>query len=186
MKTGEFIRQLRLKKGMTQEDLAAKTDVSARTIQRIENSEVDARAYTLQSIAAALDIDFEMLNSMGDTNVVESAVDNGRIWISLLHLSGLFNLLIPPLLIWVIKKNSIKQMQEHGIAVLNFQLSILLYELLALTPAIFIPTVIFIKVIPLLIIINLFSIAMVLINTLKVVNRQHYNYPLSIIILKST
>lgn len=184
MKTGEFIRELRSKKGMTQEDLAAKTDVSTRTIQRIENSEVDARAYTLQSIATALKVDFETLNNTGNIDVSEIHNDNGRIWLPLLHLSGLGNLLLPPLLIWLIKKNSVKQMQEQGIAVLNFQLSALLYEVLAITPAIFIPSVIFIKVIPLLIILKLFSIAMVLVNTLKVINQQHYKYPLSINILK--
>lgn len=169
---------------MTQEDLAAKTDVSARTIQRIENSDVDARAYTLQSIATALEVDFETLNNIGNTDVDEVAINNGRIWLPLLHLSGLGNLLIPPLLIWVIKKNAVKQMQQHGIAVLNFQLSILLYEVLALTPAIFIPTIIFMTVMPMLIILNLFSLAMVLINTIKVINGQHYKYPLSINILK--
>ena len=111
-------------------------------------------------------------------------VDNGRIWLPLLHLSGLFNLLIPPLFIWLIKKNSVKQIQEHGIAVLNFQLSILLYEMLACSPAIFIPAIIFIRVIPLLITLNLFGLAMILVNTIKVINRQHYKYPLSLKILK--
>ncbi|MFD0748699.1 DUF4870 domain-containing protein [Mucilaginibacter calamicampi] len=186
MKTGEFIRELRLKKGMTQEDLAAKTDVSARTIQRIENSEVDARAYTLQSIAAALEVDFETLNSVGNTCAPQPQINKGRIWLPLLHLSGLGNLLVPPLLIWVVKRNSVDKMREHGTAVLNFQLSILLYEMLAVTPAIFIPSVIFIKVTLLLIILNLFSAAVILINTLKVINGQHYKYPLSINILKST
>jgi transcriptional regulator with XRE-family HTH domain len=55
METGRLIKELRVKKGMTQEELAAKTEVSARTIQRIENGEVDPRAYTLQMIARALE-----------------------------------------------------------------------------------------------------------------------------------
>jgi transcriptional regulator with XRE-family HTH domain len=61
MKTGQLIRELRLKKGITQEELAAKTDISVRTIQRIESGDVDARAFTLQSIAAALEVDYEVL-----------------------------------------------------------------------------------------------------------------------------
>jgi len=52
MKTGQLIREQRLMKRMTKETLAAKTNTSARTIQRIENGEVKARAYTLQHIAA--------------------------------------------------------------------------------------------------------------------------------------
>ena len=60
METGKLIKELRIKKGMTQEELAYKTEVSARTIQRIENGEVDPRAYTLQMIAKALDVDFSL------------------------------------------------------------------------------------------------------------------------------
>ncbi len=54
MKTGKIIKELRIKKGMTQEELAEMTELSARTIQRIENGEVDPRSYTLQMIAKAL------------------------------------------------------------------------------------------------------------------------------------
>ncbi|MCB0801400.1 MAG: helix-turn-helix transcriptional regulator, partial [Bacteroidales bacterium] len=60
METGKLIKELRLKKGMTQEELADKTEVSARTIQRIENGEVDPRAYTLQMIARALEVDYSL------------------------------------------------------------------------------------------------------------------------------
>jgi len=60
MKTGLLIRELRIKKGLTQEELAEKTELSARTIQRIENGEVDPRSYTLQMIAKALDVDFSL------------------------------------------------------------------------------------------------------------------------------
>lgn len=71
MKTGELIRQLRQKKGITQEELAARTEISVRTIQRIESGEVDPRAYTLQTIATALEVNFEVLAgsdpSIGET-----------------------------------------------------------------------------------------------------------------------
>lgn len=50
METGKLIKELRIKKGMTQEELADKTEVSARTIQRIENGEVDPRAYHIHSV----------------------------------------------------------------------------------------------------------------------------------------
>ena len=59
MTIGQFIRETRLKRGMTQEELAAKTDISVRTIQRIENGEVDPRTFTLHTLASALDIDYE-------------------------------------------------------------------------------------------------------------------------------
>jgi transcriptional regulator with XRE-family HTH domain len=60
MKTGLLIKELRTKKGLTQEELADLTELSVRTIQRIENGEVDPRAYTLQMISKALDVDFSL------------------------------------------------------------------------------------------------------------------------------
>lgn len=178
MTTGQYIKELRLKKGMTQEDLAAKTDTSARTIQRIENGEVDPRAYTLQSIAAALEIDFDILNNIDKPTCREES-DGAPIWLPLLHLSGLFILLLPPLAIWVLKKNDVKEIDEHARDVINFQLSMLLYM---------IPCGIFsILVIPIAILIclGLFSTVIIIINTIKVFNRQPYKYPLAINILKS-
>jgi transcriptional regulator with XRE-family HTH domain len=61
MEIGTYIKEARLKKGLTQEELAFQTDISVRTIQRIESGEVDPRSYTLQSIAKVLEIDFEHL-----------------------------------------------------------------------------------------------------------------------------
>ncbi len=44
---GNRIIKLRKLKGLTQEDLADKTNLSVRTIQRIEKGDVDPRNYTL-------------------------------------------------------------------------------------------------------------------------------------------
>jgi transcriptional regulator with XRE-family HTH domain len=52
-----IIRKLRLDRGYSQEDLAAMSDVSVRTIQRIERGGA-ANPETLKSLAAALDVDF--------------------------------------------------------------------------------------------------------------------------------
>src|SRR4030042_1302344 len=99
METGKLIKELRIKKGMTQEELADKTEVSARTIQRIENGEVDPRAYTLQMIAKALDVDFSMFleNDSDEDNEIQKVNDNN--WLGLLHLSGLFPLIFPTIII---------------------------------------------------------------------------------------
>ena len=72
MKTGEIIKDLRVKKGLTQEELADKTELSVRTIQRIENGEVDPRSFTLQMIAKALDVDFSIFNGPEFDNSVET------------------------------------------------------------------------------------------------------------------
>lgn len=173
MRTGQLIKELRLKKGITQEDLAAKTDISVRTIQRIESGDVDPRAYTLQSIAAALEVDFAILaSSEEELNAVNKEVNSK--WLPLLHLSGLLLLILPPILIWIWKRDEVKDIRKHAIDVVNFQLSMSLYILpFAL---LFVP--------PILIVLALFSQVVIIINSLKVTSHQAYKYPLSIRFLK--
>jgi transcriptional regulator with XRE-family HTH domain len=172
MRTGQLIKELRLKKGITQEDLAAKTDISVRTIQRIENGDVDPRAYTLQSIAAALEVDYAVLvYSEQELNVTDEKKSK---WLPLIHLSGLFLLIIPPILVWIWKRDAVKDIRKHAIDVINFQLSILLYML---------PFVVFFAP-PILIVLALFSQVVIIINVLKVTSHQAYKYPLSIRFLK--
>lgn len=173
MKTGQLIKELRLKKGITQEELAAKTDISVRTIQRIENGEVDPRAYTLQSIAVALEVDFLVLNnSEVDATLVEEKSSNK--WLPLLHLSGLLLLIIPPILVWIWKRDEVKDIRRHAVDVINFQLSMSLYILPFAAMAIF----------PILIVVGLFSQIVIIVNTVKVTSNQAYRYPLTIRFLK--
>lgn len=124
METGKLIRELRLKKGMTQEELAEKTEVSSRTIQRIENGEVDPRAYTLQMITKALEVEYTLLagNEPDEEQEIQDA--NSRTWLGLLHLSGIIPVIFPSVLIWHYKKHLIKGMSEHYSDVISFQLKI--------------------------------------------------------------
>lgn len=55
------ISETRKSKGLTQEELAEKSQVNLRTIQRIENSESEPRGKTLNLICKALQIDIEDL-----------------------------------------------------------------------------------------------------------------------------
>lgn len=178
MTTGQFIKEERLKQGLTQEELAAKTDTSARTIQRIENGEVSPRAFTLQNIATALKVDFEALNNINKV-IVQQNCKKVDIWIPLLHLSGLFTLLIPPLVIWALKRNEIKELGEHARHVINFQLSMLLYIIGCFLLSILVITV-FIGMG-----LVFFSTIIIIINSLKVFNGQRYKYPLAINFLTS-
>jgi transcriptional regulator with XRE-family HTH domain len=173
MKTGQLIKELRLKKGITQEVLAAKTDISVRTIQRIENGDVDPRAYTLQSIAAALEVDFEVLAN-AEPQVYVADQNQSSKWLSLLHLSGLLLLIIPPILIWIWKRDEVNGMRKHAVDVINFQLSMSLYLL---------PFVLFFSP-PILIVIGAYSQIVILVNTVRVTSHGDYKYPLCIRFLK--
>ena len=59
---GKRISELRLGKGLTQQDLAEKCNLNVRTIQRIEAGEVSPRMYTLNLLTTPLGMDLNVLN----------------------------------------------------------------------------------------------------------------------------
>jgi len=59
---GRKIAELRKAKGLTQEELVEKCNLSVRTLQRIESGEVTPRSYTIRQIFSALD--YEVYNSV--------------------------------------------------------------------------------------------------------------------------
>jgi transcriptional regulator with XRE-family HTH domain len=122
METGKLIKELRIKKGMTQEELADRTEVSARTIQRIENGEVDPRAYTLQMIAKALEVDYNIFVQEGPDEEQEIQEANANTWLGLLHITSIIPIIFPAVLIWNLKKDKIKGMSGHYRNVISSQL----------------------------------------------------------------
>jgi len=171
MTIGEYIKEKRLQMGMTQEELAAKTDISIRTIQRIENGEVDPRSYTLQMIAKVLDIDFSsfMENVKNEDNEEIQVSDNN--WLTFIHLSGIFYLIIPTIIIWNRKKGKIKGITDHYRAIITFQLSCWLGIIL---PGLFIywkinqPFPLIFGIIG--------GVIISIVNAMKVMNGKPYNY----------
>mgnify|MGYP001036828830 CR=1 FL=1 len=59
---GKKITELRKGKGLTQEELVDRCNISVRTLQRIEAGEVTPRSYTIRTILAALDYDLSMIS----------------------------------------------------------------------------------------------------------------------------
>lgn len=112
---GLKVAELRQQKGLTQERLAELCEVSPRTIQRIESGEVDPRAYTLHCLGEALEFDFG-----------EESPSNENLWLTVLHLSSIFCIVIVPLLLWSWKKNQSYKIDQHGRLVLNFQITMTL------------------------------------------------------------
>ena len=87
-----------------------------------------------------------------------------------LHLSGL--LLLPAVMIWLFEKDRVKDVREHGIDVINFQLSMLAIVL----PLLFLPFF--------AILIAIFTTIVVFVNTFKIIIGRAYYYPLTISFLK--
>jgi transcriptional regulator with XRE-family HTH domain len=63
---GRKITELRKEKGLTQEELVDKCNISVRTLQRIETGEVMPRIYTVKTILAALDYDLSKISDDED------------------------------------------------------------------------------------------------------------------------
>jgi transcriptional regulator with XRE-family HTH domain len=166
MKTGQYIKEARIRKGMTQEELALETGINIRTIQRIENGEVIPRSYSLRTIAEMLGIDPLSIPA----EKTGTPVTGNRPMLVALHLSGL--LLLPAIMIWYFEKDRVKGVEEHGADVINFQLSMLVI----LLPLLFVPF--------LAILLALFTLVVVLLNTCKVLLGKPYYYPMRISFLK--
>ncbi|MBI9056677.1 MAG: helix-turn-helix domain-containing protein [Labilibaculum sp.] len=115
------IKALRNRKGFSQEELSEKTGLSLRTIQRVENGETEPRGDSLKRLANAFNVSSDEII---DWNVQE---DKGLL-ISL-NLSALSFIFFPilgilvPLIIWISKKDKIRDVNEIAKELLNFQIT---------------------------------------------------------------
>lgn len=69
-----LIKEARMAKGFTQKELSDLSNVSIRSIQRIENAELIPRSYTLKTLASVLGLPFE---SFQTERVKEETVRTG-------------------------------------------------------------------------------------------------------------
>ncbi|WP_109831793.1 helix-turn-helix domain-containing protein [Reichenbachiella versicolor] len=115
------IKELRNRKGLSQEELAEMSELSLRTIQRIENGQTEPLGDSLKKIAFALKVDLDELTDW--------VVQEDIVFLKILNLSALTFLLFPilgaiiPYYMWNSKKNTIKGIQNVGTNVVNFQLT---------------------------------------------------------------
>ncbi len=112
---GLKVSELRQLKGLTQEQLAERCEISTRTIQRIESGEVDPRAYTLHCLSTVLEFEFD-----------EQDTSKENVWLTILHLSSILVILPVPLLLWSWKKNQSYKIDRQARLVLNFQITMTL------------------------------------------------------------
>lgn len=167
MDLGEHIRELRLNTGMTQENLADKTGISTRSIQRIENGLVIPRADSIHKISIALGVPFDVLNPQKPR---ESEAD--QIWFAAIHFSGLLLLVIPTLIIWATKKETIPAINKHAADVINFQLNLLVIMVPCGILAILLITI------PVLVLTAILGICVIIINSVRVILKINYHYPI--------
>ena len=117
---GNKIKEVRKRKGFSQEELAEASKVNLRTIQRIENNENEPRGKTLNLICEVLELNAEDLLDYG------KQIDKN--YLIYFHLSVLSGLIIPmgniilPFILWITKKDKIIDLKDVGANLLNFQI----------------------------------------------------------------
>jgi uncharacterized Tic20 family protein/DNA-binding XRE family transcriptional regulator len=115
------VKELRSRKGLSQEQLAEISGLSLRTIQRIENGETEPRGETLKRLMSALDA---APDDLMDWSIVE---DKG--FLTAVNLSALGFFVFPllgiliPLIMWISKKDKLKDINKTGKEILNFQIT---------------------------------------------------------------
>ena len=115
------IKELRNRNGFSQEELAEKTGLSLRTVQRIENGETEPRGDSLKRIAMTFGV-------LSDEITGRQIVEDKNV-LAMLNLSQPGFLVFPllgiiiPLTIWILKKEKIKGVNRLGISILNFQIT---------------------------------------------------------------
>lgn len=103
----------------------------------------------------------------------------------LTHLSQLLDLVtgiggfIVPLVLWLTQKDKVAGMDAHGKMILNFQISMFIYSIVAIPLILLFGLGIFI-----LIAVGIIALVLPIMNAIRVSNGQMPNYPLTIEIIK--
>jgi transcriptional regulator with XRE-family HTH domain len=119
--TANRIKDLRSRRGYSQEELAERSGLSLRTIQRIENDETEPRGDSLTRLAAALDVTVDELADRGLRK------NNGYlVWMNLSAFSFVINPLLGiliPLIVWLVKRGKIGGLDDAAKNLINFQIT---------------------------------------------------------------
>lgn len=179
---GKNLLYQRKLKGYTQGKLSEKSEITIRTIQRIEKDEVNPQLQTIQLLANVLEI------TVDDLMVLDHPKKEmlKKKWLLFLHGSPLLGFIFPfsvlcPLFLWLHKREDNPTYDVHGVKVINFQLSVTILYIIAFISLVTIKKwgfFFFIAVVP-------FNILVITYNIFKAVTSQKCFYPLSIPFLKS-
>lgn len=128
------IKDLRNRKGFSQEQLAEESKLSLKTVQRIEEGESIPREDTLVKLTQALDVTPD--------DILEWGIIKNKGYLQLLNLSSICFIIQPflgiiiPLVMWVLKRGKVKSIDAAGKKLINFQitwtLTVYLYIIMAI------------------------------------------------------
>ncbi len=127
------VKELRNRKGLSQEILSEESGLSLRTIQRIENGETEPTGETLKRLSNALNVNPDEL--------IDWTIKEDKEFLKALNLSALTFLIFPilgiliPSIMWVSKKDKLKGINKIAKDLINFEITWTL--LLFVVPIIF-------------------------------------------------
>ena len=182
-KLAENLVYQRKLKGLTQKDLADRTNVTVRTIQRIEKGETDPHLQTIKLLAAALEVE------VNDLVVLEDPKEENiqKKWLLLMHATPFIGFVVPlanifiPLFLWIHKREDNRIYDEHGRKVINFHLTMVSIFILLVFSIILIARGIGggAPLVTLMIFIIPYAMVVMLVNIFTAVNNLKSYYPIS-------
>ena len=120
MSFAEEMKRARLAKSWTQAELAERCGLSERSIQRIESGKVVASNHSKRLIRRALGLPEEVAAMIEDSKIL-----------AIIHLSTIFCMIIPTLVLWMIWRNKYHGVDEHARASVDFQLNMSVLMIIA-------------------------------------------------------
>ncbi|MFT4646791.1 MAG: transcriptional regulator with XRE-family HTH domain [Planctomycetota bacterium] len=120
----ETIKEARLTKGLSQEALSDLSNISLRTIQRIESGIGKPRLFTIKTLAKHLDISISNLTL---EKTQDQNLDKEIVLLKKMNMSIILTLIIPlaniivPLIIWK-TSDVVKELKNIGEKIISFQI----------------------------------------------------------------
>lgn len=114
------VKELRNRKGISQNTLAEESALSLRTIQRIENGETNPTGDSLKRLSKALNVNLDEL--------IDWPIKENNRYLIYFNLSALTFIFFPllgflvPFILWTSKKDKIKNINKLGTDLINFEI----------------------------------------------------------------
>ncbi|HUS87389.1 MAG TPA: helix-turn-helix domain-containing protein [Bacteroidales bacterium] len=118
---GSRLTEFRKAKGLSQETLAEDAGISLLTLQRIEKEGTNPHGDTLKRLAESLDVSMDEL--------LDHSLEINYNYIRGMHYSALTFIILPlgniilPMILWVLKKDKIKELSVYARNLLNWQVT---------------------------------------------------------------
>lgn len=174
-----IIKKIREKHNYTQLELAKKTGLSLRTIQRLESKNKEPRGHTLNALSEVFELETSVFQEQFRNIEQTKASENTSIRLinlSVLSFLGIpFGNIILPFILWQRNRKS-KFVDELGRRIINFQIifSVILSVLLCVSP--FISRTLFSNT-PIILIVLFFAYAVNVVIVCRIaIKLQHNNF----------